>query len=61
MQEENAMHHESCNLKGHDKSYVTHDLELAAIVHSLKMWRHYLLWRKFELRTYDMTLKYLFE
>jgi hypothetical protein len=27
----------------HEVNYVTHDLELAAIVHTLKMWRHYLL------------------
>ncbi|GKB92041.1 putative reverse transcriptase domain-containing protein [Tanacetum coccineum] len=32
----------SCQLKVHEKSYTTHDLELGAIVFALKMWRHYL-------------------
>jgi hypothetical protein len=25
-------------------NYPTHDLELAAVVHALKTWRHYLIW-----------------
>jgi hypothetical protein len=40
---------------------VTHDLELAAIVHTLKMWRHYLLGRKFVLMTDHYGLRYLFD
>jgi hypothetical protein len=40
---------------------VTHDLELAAIVHALKMWRHYLLGRKFVLMTDHCGLQYLFD
>jgi hypothetical protein len=48
-------------LKEHEKNYATHDLELVAIVHALKMWRHYLMGRKFELRTDHNGLKYLFE
>ena len=51
----------SQKLKDHEKNYSTHDLELAAIVHALKMWRHYLMGRKFELRTYHYGLKYLFD
>ena len=43
------------------KNYAAHDLELAAIVHALKMWRHYLMGRKFELRTDHHGLKYLFD
>ena len=27
----------------HEEHYPTHDLELAAVVHALKIWRHYLL------------------
>lgn len=61
MQDENIICYESCMLKEHEKSYATHDRELADIVHALKMWRHYLLWRKFELKTDHMRLKYLFE
>jgi hypothetical protein len=39
---------------------VTHDLELATIVHALKMWRHYLLGRKFVLMTNHCGLRHLF-
>ena len=47
--------------KEHEKNYAPHDLELAAIVHALKMWRHYLMGRIFELRTDRYGLKYLFD
>ncbi|WMV08756.1 hypothetical protein MTR67_002141 [Solanum verrucosum] len=30
------------NLKVHEKNYPTHDLELAAVVFTLKIWWHYL-------------------
>ena len=40
---------------------MTHDLELAAIVHALKMWRHYLLGRKFVLMTDHCGLRHLFD
>jgi hypothetical protein len=48
-------------LKEHERNYTTHDLELAAIVHSLRKWRHYLMGRRFELRTDHNGLKYLFD
>ena len=32
----------SRQLKNHEQNYLTHDLELAAIVLALKIWRHYL-------------------
>jgi hypothetical protein len=32
--------YESRKLKEHERNYATHDLELAAIVHALKKWRH---------------------
>jgi hypothetical protein len=41
-------------------NYATHDLELAMIVHTLKMWRNYLMGKKFELRTDHFGLKHLF-
>jgi hypothetical protein len=53
--------YESIKLKEHDRNYATHDLELASIVHALRMWRHYLMGKKFELRTDHIGLKYLFE
>ena len=61
MQDNHVICYESRKLKDHEKNYVTHDLELAAIVHALKMWRHYLMGRKFELRTDHSGLKYLFD
>ena len=32
----------SRQLKVHERNYPTHDLELAAVVFDLKIWRHYL-------------------
>ena len=60
MQDNHVVCYESRKSKDHEKNYATHDLELAAIVHSLKMWKHYLMGRKFELRTDHCGLKYLF-
>jgi hypothetical protein len=48
-------------LKENERNYETHDLKLAAIVHALSKWRHYLMGRRFELRTYHNGLKYLFD
>ena len=61
MQDNHVVCYESRKLKEHEKNYVTHDLKLAAIVHALKMWRHYLMGIKFELRTDHYGLKYLFD
>jgi hypothetical protein len=52
--------YESRKLEENERNYTTHDPELAAIVHALKMWRHYLMGRKFELRTNHYGLKHLF-
>jgi hypothetical protein len=48
-------------LKDHERNYATHDLELEAIVHALRKWRHYLIGRRFELRIDHNGLKYLFD
>jgi hypothetical protein len=53
--------YESRKLKEHERNYATHDLELEAIVHALKKWRHCLMGRRFELRTDHKGLKYLFD
>jgi hypothetical protein len=53
--------YESRNLKDHERNYATHDLELVARVHALRKWRHYLMGKRFELRTDHNGLKYLFE
>jgi hypothetical protein len=53
--------YESIKLKENERNYATHDLELSSIVHTLNMWRNYLMGKRFELRTYHNCLKYLFE
>ena len=42
MQEGKVVAYASRQLKPHEKNDPTHDLELAAIVFALKIWRHYL-------------------
>jgi hypothetical protein len=47
-------------LKIHERNYRTHDLELAAVVHALKTWRHYLYGQKCDVYTNHKSLKYIF-
>ncbi|KAH0773846.1 hypothetical protein KY290_010983 [Solanum tuberosum] len=42
MQHGKVIAYASRQLRKHEKIYPTHDLELAAVVHALKIWRHYL-------------------
>jgi hypothetical protein len=60
MQDDKVVACASRQLKKHKENYPTHDLELAAIVHALKIWRHYLIRNKCELFTYHKSLKYIF-
>jgi hypothetical protein len=43
MQEGQVVCYVSRQLRKHEENYPTHDLELAAVVHALKIWRHYLI------------------
>ena len=61
MQDNHMTCYVSRKLKENEKNYATHDLKLAAIVHFLNMWRHYLMGRRFELKTENCGLKYLFD
>jgi hypothetical protein len=61
MQGGSVFFYESRKLNENEVNYVTHDLELATIVHALKMWRHYLLGRKFVLMKDHCGLRYLFD
>jgi hypothetical protein len=47
-------------LRRHEEHYPTHDLELAAVVHALKIWRHYLLGNICHIYTDHKSLKYIF-
>ena len=42
MQNDKVVAYASRQLKSHEQNYPTHDLELAALVFALKIWRHYL-------------------
>ena len=42
MQRDMVISYASRMLKVHEKNYPTHDLEFAAMVFALKIWRHYL-------------------
>nr|GEZ58693.1 putative reverse transcriptase domain-containing protein [Tanacetum cinerariifolium] len=42
MQREKMISYASRQLKTHENNYMTHDLELGAVVFALKIWRHYL-------------------
>jgi hypothetical protein len=44
--------YESRKLNEHERNYVTNDLELATIVHTLNMWRNYFLGTRFVLMKY---------
>ncbi|KAH0680946.1 hypothetical protein KY285_021901 [Solanum tuberosum] len=50
----------SRQLKVHEKNYPTHDLELAAVVVSLKIWRHYLYGVHVDVFTDHKSLQYVF-
>jgi hypothetical protein len=60
MQEGKVVACASRQLKKHQENYLTHDLELAAVVHALKIWRHYLMGNKCELFTNHKSFKYFF-
>ncbi|KAE8664337.1 hypothetical protein F3Y22_tig00112800pilonHSYRG00034 [Hibiscus syriacus] len=59
MQEVKVVAYASRQLKPHEKNYPTHDLEIAAVVFALKIWRHYLYGEKCYLYTDHKSLKYL--
>ncbi|XP_075521392.1 uncharacterized protein LOC142554614 [Primulina tabacum] len=60
MQRGKVIAYVSRQLKDYEKNYPTHDLELAAVVFALKIWRHYLYDKKYEVFTDHKSLKYLF-
>jgi ribonuclease HI len=47
-------------LRNHEQNYPTHDLELAAVIHALKIWRHHLMGTKCNIYTDHKSLKYIF-
>ncbi|CAN4114240.1 unnamed protein product [Withania somnifera] len=51
----------SRQLRPHEKNYPTHDLELAAVVFALKIWRHYLYGVHVDIYTDHKSLQYIFK
>jgi ribonuclease HI len=60
MQEGKVVAYASRQLRKHEQNYPTHDLELAAVVHALKIWRHYMIENKCQIFTDHKSLKYIF-
>ena len=60
MQERKVVAYASRQLRPHEENYPVHDLELVAVIHALKQWRHYLLGNRCEIFTDHQSLKYLF-
>jgi hypothetical protein len=60
MQDNQVIAYTSRALRPHEQNYPTHDLELAAMVHALKMWRHYLMGTHCNIFTNHKSLKYIF-
>jgi len=61
MQHGQVIAYASRQLKRHEQNYPTYNLEMAAVVFALKLWRHYLYGETCEIYTDHKSLKYIFE
>ena len=61
MQHGKVIAYASRQLRKHERNYPTHDLELAAVVHALKIWRHYLYGVHVDIYTDHKSLQYIFK
>jgi hypothetical protein len=59
IQDKRVIAYESHKLSPAKLNYPVHEKELLAVIHSLKVWRHYLLGVKFKIETDHQSLKYL--
>jgi hypothetical protein len=60
MQDGHMVAYASRQRRKHEAHYLTQDLELGAVVHALKIWRHYPMGKRCELYTDHKCLKYIF-
>jgi hypothetical protein len=60
MQDNRVISYTSRALRPHEQNYPTHDLELAVVVHALKIWRRYLMGAHCNIYTDHKSLKYIF-
>jgi hypothetical protein len=59
-QEGHVIAYASRQLRKHELNYPTHDLELVAVVHAFKIWRHHIMGTKCRIYTDHKSLKYIF-
>jgi hypothetical protein len=60
MQDGHVVAYASRQLRKHEEKYPIHDLELAAVVHALKIWRHYIIGKRCGVYLDHKSLKYIF-
>jgi hypothetical protein len=60
VQEGHVVCYASRQLRKHEENYPTYDLELAVVVHALRIWRHYLIGYHSEIYSDHKSLKYIF-
>jgi ribonuclease HI len=60
MQDDHVVAYDSRQLRKHEEKYSTHDLELAAVVHALKIWRHDIIGKRCEVYSDHKNLRYIF-
>nr|GEW39930.1 hypothetical protein [Tanacetum cinerariifolium] len=61
MQQEKVIAYASQQLRNHEENYMTHDLELVAVVFALNLWRHYLYGVKCTVFTNHKSLQYILD
>jgi hypothetical protein len=60
MQDGHMVVYASWQLRKHEEHYLTPDMELAVVVHTLKIWRYYLIENRCDQYTDYKDLKYIF-
>jgi hypothetical protein len=60
MQDGHVVAYASRQLRKHKEKYPTHDLELAVVVHALKIWRYYIIGKRCQVYSDHKSLKYIF-
>jgi hypothetical protein len=60
MQDGHVVAYASRQLRKHEEKYLAHNLELAVMVHALKIWRHHIIGKRCEVYSDHKSLKYIF-
>jgi hypothetical protein len=59
MQDGHVVAYDSRHSRKYEEKYPTHDLELAALKHDFKIWRHYIIGKRCEVYLDHKSLKYI--